>query len=164
VVDAVGDRLPVVAPGGLLDGRGRAASLSRGGPRVWVGTRLIATPQARAVAGYKETLLATPEDGTVVSRAYTGKTCRVVRTPWTQHFEEHPEELQPFPAQAVAAVHAGVSHLGAPDGTTVDTTREFMPCGQGVGAIETLVPAAEVVATMVVEAEAILDRLASARR
>jgi enoyl-[acyl-carrier protein] reductase II len=163
VVDAVGERIPVVAAGGLFDGRGLAASLSLGADGVWIGTRFIATPEARSVAGYKETLLATPEDGTVVSRAYTGKTCRVVRTPWTQHFEEHPEELQPFPAQAIAAVQAGVAHLGAPDGTVVDTSREFMPCGQGVGAIGSLVPAAEVVATMVVEAEAILDRLASSR-
>ena len=58
-----------------------------------------------------------PEDGTVISRAYTGKTCRVVRNDWTQHFEEHPEELQPFPAQVFAASRAGANHLGAPDGT-----------------------------------------------
>ena len=62
-------------------------------------TRFIATPEARSVDGYKETLLATAEDGTVISRAYTGKTCRVVRNEWTQHFDEHPEELQPFPAR-----------------------------------------------------------------
>ncbi len=100
VVDAVGDQVPVVAAGGLFDGRGLAASLALGADGVWIGTRFIATPEARAVNGYKETLLATAEDGTVISRSYTGKTCRVVRNEWTNHFEEHPEELQPFPAQA----------------------------------------------------------------
>src|SRR6476661_4727890 len=75
VVDAVGDRVPVVAAGGLFDGRGLAASLSLGADGVWVGTRFIATPEARAFDGYKDTLIELAEDGTVISRAYTGKTC-----------------------------------------------------------------------------------------
>ena len=103
VVDAVGEQVPVVAAGGLYDGRGLAAALTLGADGVWIGTRFIATPEARSVDGYKETLLSTAEDGTVISRAYTGKTCRVVRNEWTQHFDEHPEELQPFPAQVMAA-------------------------------------------------------------
>ena len=116
VVDAVGGQVPVVAAGGLFDGRGLAASLALGADGVWVGTRFIATHEARSVAGYKETLLATAEDGTVVSRAYTGKTCRVVRNDWTQHFEDHPEELQPFPQQVAVSMREGANHLGAADG------------------------------------------------
>ena len=160
VVDAVGEQVPVVAAGGLYDGRGLAASLALGADGVWIGTRFIATPEARAVNGYKETLLATAEDGTVISRAYTGKTCRVVRNDWTHHYEEHPDELQPFPAQVVAATKAGVNHLGHPDGTAVDVHREFMPCGQGVGAIDELVPAGELVRRMMGEAEQALERAA----
>jgi enoyl-[acyl-carrier protein] reductase II len=163
VVDAVGDQVPVVAAGGLFDGRGLAAALALGADGVWVGTRFIATPEARAVNGYKETLLATHEDGTVVSRAYTGKTCRVVRNDWTQHFDNHPDELQPFPTQVVASVRAGANHLGAPDGTDVDVAREFMPCGQGVGAIHELVPAATLVQQMVDEAERAIDRMVAQR-
>ncbi len=164
VVDAVSDRVPVVAAGGLYDGRGLAASLALGADGVWIGTRFIATPEARAVNGYKEALLATPEDGTVISRAYTGKTCRVVRNEWTNHFDDHPEELQPFPAQAVHSARAGANHLGYPDGTEVDAAREFMPCGQGVGAIDSLIPAAELVESMVADAEGIIERLLGARR
>ena len=164
VVDAVVDKVPVVAAGGLFDGRGLAASLALGADGVWLGTRFIATPEARAVNGYKDTLLGLPEDGTVISRAYTGKTCRVVRTAWTNHFDEHPDELQPFPAQAVASMKAGVNHLGAPDGTEVDEDREFMPCGQGVGAIDSLIPAGDIVRSMVAEAERVLERIAAVRR
>ena len=164
VVDAVGDRVPVVAAGGLFDGRGLAASLSLGADGVWIGTRFIATPEARAVKGYKETLLATAEDGTVISRSFTGKTCRVVRNDWTNHFEAHPEELRPFPAQASASARAGVNHLGFPDGTEVDVSKEFMPCGQGVGAIDTLMPAAEVVHLMLAEAERAIERLTALTR
>jgi enoyl-[acyl-carrier protein] reductase II len=164
VVDAVGAQVPVVAAGGLYDGRGLAAALSMGADGVWVGTRFIATPEARAVNGYKEALLAAAEDGTVISRAYTGKTCRVVRNDWTNHFEQHPDELQPFPAQAVASMKAGANHLGAPTGTSVDPLREFMPCGQGVGAMNELVPAADIVRSMVAEAEGVIERLVNVRR
>jgi enoyl-[acyl-carrier protein] reductase II len=164
VVDAVGGRVPVVAAGGLFDGRGLAAALVLGADGVWIGTRFIATPEARAVVGYKDTLLGLAEDGTVISRAYTGKTCRVVRNSYTQHFEQHPEELKTFPEQAFASSQVGVSHLGAPSETVVDVDREFFPCGQGVGAIDSLVPAAEIVHEMVATAEAQLARLAPTAR
>jgi len=163
IVDAVAGKVPVVAAGGLFDGRGLAASLALGADGVWIGTRFIATHEARAVAGYKDTLLSTAEDGTVVSRAYTGKTCRVVRNVWTQHFDEHPEELKPFPEQAFFAARSGANHLGAPDGTDVDAAREFFPCGQGVGAIHELEPAGALVARLVAEAEAVIDRLATVK-
>jgi enoyl-[acyl-carrier protein] reductase II len=164
VVDAVGDKVPVVAAGGLFDGRGLAASLALGADGVWVGTRFIATPEARAVKGYKDTLVGMREDDTVISRAYTGKTCRVVRNEWTNHYDQHPELLQPFPAQAIESTRAGVNHLGAEDGTVVDVAREFMPAGQGVGAIDSLVPAGELVAAMVREAERTMERIAAVRR
>ncbi len=78
IVDAVGAEIPVVAAGGIFDGRGLAAALALGADGVWIGTRFIATPEARAVTGYKDALLGTREDGTVISRAYSGKTMRVV--------------------------------------------------------------------------------------
>ena len=164
IVDAVGERVPVVAAGGIVDGRGLAAALALGADGVWVGTRFIATPEARAVPGYKDVLLRTGEDGTVVSKAYTGKTCRVVSGPYTRWFEEHPEELQPFPAQVGRSMDEGVFHLGAgPDTPDIDAEREFFPCGQGAGAIDEVVPAAELVARFVAEAEATLDRMSGLR-
>ena len=156
VVDAVGDKIPVVAAGGLFDGRGLAASLALGADGVWMGTRFIATPEAHAPNAYKQTLLELPEDGTVVSRAYTGKTCRVVRTEWTQHFEEHPEELKKFPEQVGVSMNAGANHMGAPPEVEVDPKREFMPAGQGVGAVRELVPAGELVRRIVREAEQVI--------
>jgi len=159
VVDAVGEQVPVVAAGGLCDGRGLAAALALGADGVWIGTRFIATPEARAVNGYKDMLLATSEDGTTISRAYTGKTCRVVANEWTRHYEKNPADLKPFPQQAIASMQAGVNHLGYPTGTEVDAAREFYPAGQGVGAINELVPAAELVRRIVREAETVLSRV-----
>ena len=88
VVDAVDDRVPVVAAGGLFDGRGLAAALTLGAAGVWVGTRFIATPEAWGTPGYKDRLLGMAEDDTVITRAYTGKTCRVNRNAYTRAFDE----------------------------------------------------------------------------
>ena len=160
IVDAVGDQVVVVAAGGIFDGRGLAAALTLGADGIWVGTRFIATPEARTVIGYKDTLVGLAEDGTVVSRAYTGKTCRVVRNKYTQHFEDHPEELQPFPAQLFASYQEGASHLGGDlDTPGVDPEREFYPVGQGVGAITGLIPAGQLVEQFVNDAERVLARL-----
>lgn len=159
IVDAVGDRVPVVAAGGIVDGRGLAAALALGADGIWVGTRFIATPEARTTPGYKEALLGLQDDGTVISRGYTGKTCRVVRNDYTQYWEEHPDELQPFPAQFLRSSEDGANHLGADLDTKVDPAKEFWPAGQGAGAIDELVPAAELVVRFVEEAEAVLGRI-----
>ncbi len=161
VVDAVGDRVPVVAAGGLFDGRGLAASLALGADGVWMGTRFIATPEARAVPGYKEALLGLGEDGTVITRGYTGKTCRVVRNDYTQYWESHTDELQPFPAQFIRSMNDGANHLGADEHTTdIDPAREFWPAGQGAGAMHELIPAGDLVRQIVAEAEQVLGRVA----
>lgn len=113
--------------------------------------------------GYKEMLLAIPEDGTVISRAYTGKTCRVVRNDYTQQFEDDPSALQPFPQQVIQSMQDGANHLGAPPDTDIDVKREFMPAGQGVGAIHALVPAGDLVRQFVRDAEDVIDRLSKLR-
>jgi len=160
VVDAVGDRVPVVAAGGIFDGRGLAAALCLGADGVWVGTRFIATPEARAVHGFKAAILGAAEDATVVSRGYSGKPMRVVANERTAHFQAHPEELAPFPEQLGRSFAEGVFHLGGDEETRgVDPAREAYPAGQAVGGIDTLVPAARVVHEMVAEAELVLAGL-----
>ncbi len=160
IVDAVGAQVPVVAAGGIFDGRGLAAALALGADGVWIGTRFIATPEARAVAGYKDALLRTAEDGTVISRGFTGKTLRAVRNEWTQYVEEHPEVLREFPEQMAVAFENNALHLGGDEDTPVDPARECYPSGQGVGAIHELIPAGDIVRSIVAEAEAVLARTA----
>ncbi|MBI2708990.1 MAG: nitronate monooxygenase [Actinobacteria bacterium] len=164
VVDAVGERIPVVAAGGIVDGRGLAAALALGADGVWVGTRFIATPEAQTVAGYKEALVALPEDGTVVTRAYTGKTCRVVRNGYTQRFDEAGGRPEPFPMQVLRSMEEGANHLGGDESTPgVDPDIEFYPAGQGAGAITGLVPAGDLVERFVRDAEEVLGRLTPSR-
>jgi enoyl-[acyl-carrier protein] reductase II len=164
VVDAVGERVPVVAAGGIFDGRGLAAALALGADGIWVGTRFIATPEARSVLGYKDKLLSSREDQTTVSRAYSGKTMRVVRNDYTDYYDAHPEELKRFPEQLGAAYASGALHLGGDSFSQgVDIDRECYPAGQGVGGITELVPAGDLVRRFVAEAEAVLDGLAKIR-
>ncbi len=160
IVDAVGSQIPVVAAGGIFDGRGLAAALSLGADGVWIGTRFIATPEARAVTGYKDALVRTKEDGTTISRAFSGKTMRVVRNQYTGYFDEHPADLSPFPAQLGRSMHDGAFHLGGDENTPdIDPERECYPTGQGVGAIQTLMPAASLVTQIVTQAEQVLAGL-----
>ena len=160
IVDAVGSQIPVVAAGGIFDGRGLAAALALGADGVWIGTRFIATPEARAVTGYKDALVRTKEDGTTISRAFSGKTMRVVRNQYTAYFDEHPGDLSPFPAQLGRSINDGAFHLGGDESSPdIDPDRECYPTGQGVGAIQTLMPAASLVAQIVDQAEQVLAGL-----
>jgi len=149
-----------VAAGGIFDGRGLAAALALGADGVWIGTRFIATPEAHGVSGYKDALINTAEDGTVVSRAYSGKTMRVIRNEYTAFFENNPGELTAFPGQLGRSITDGTFHLGGGEDTPdIDPHRECYPTGQGVGAIRTLIPAATLVAQIVEDATMVLSRM-----
>jgi len=162
IVDAVGHDVPVVAAGGIFDGRGLAAALALGADGVWVGTRFIATHEARALPGFREGILATREDGTTISKAFSGKTMRVLKNDTTARYEADPSLLQPFPQQLMSSFQDGTFHLGGDEHTLgVDPTREGYPAGQAVGAINTIEHAGDVVAKMMAEATAALARLST---
>jgi enoyl-[acyl-carrier protein] reductase II len=162
IVDALDGAIPVVAAGGIFDGRGLAAALALGADGVWVGTRFIATPEARAVAGFKEGILLSREDGTVISRAFSGKTMRVLKNDTTAIYEANPSLLLPFPEQLAVSMRDGTFHLGGDESTPgVDPSREAYPAGQAVGAISELTPAGVIVTRMVRDADDVLAGLVS---
>ena len=162
IVDAVGSQVPVVAAGGIFDGRGLAAALALGADGVWVGTRFIATPEARALPGFRESILASREDGTTISRAFSGKTMRVIKNETTAIYDAEPSLLRPFPEQLISSISGGTFHLGGDEHTTgVDPEREGYPAGQAVGAIDSVIPAGEIVRSMMSEARDVLARLGS---
>ena len=159
IVDAVGDRVPVVAAGGIFDGRGLAAALALGADGVWVGTRFIATPEARAVAGYKEALLdapRTPRPSVAPTRA---RRCASYATSTPPTSTSIQTSLSGSLPNSVARSGTRPSISAAIDRTPeVDPAMECYPAGQGVGAIGGLVPAGELVRRFVAEAEAVLAR------
>ncbi|MBW1787168.1 MAG: nitronate monooxygenase [Deltaproteobacteria bacterium] len=112
VVDAVSP-IPVVAAGGISDGRGLAAALALGAGGVWMGTAFLATREAfhdtvrfgwmtpGDRAFYQETILKAAEDDAVVSRVKTGKTCRVYRGGLLKLWAESGLEPLPYQLQTV---------------------------------------------------------------
>lgn len=154
VVDALAPR-PVLAAGGMADGRGIAAALALGAQGVWLGTRFIATPEAYCHDNYKQRVVALDEEGTVVTRAASGKPCRLIRNNFTREWEKREAEIQPFPVQA-ARVGRDAGILAREKG---DVDNGNAPCGQSAGLIHEIVPAGEVVRRLVAEAEEVLARM-----
>ncbi len=157
VVDAV--PVPVVAAGGLFDGRGLAAALAMGCQGVWMGTRFIASVEAHAGQAYKDAILAMSESDTVISRAFTGKTLRAIANDTTREWAGR----EPLPFMAQVANSAKNNLLGPIAGVVdgVDPARQCLAAGQGGGAITEILPCAEIVRRTVAEAEAVIARLAA---
>jgi enoyl-[acyl-carrier protein] reductase II len=155
VVDAVAPRL-VMAAGGMADGRGLVAALALGAQGVWMGTRFIATPEAYCHDNYKKRVVELEEDGTVVTRAASGKPCRLIRNAFTREWEKREAEILPFPIQG-ARVGREAGIRAREQG---DIEHGNAPCGQSAALIRGIVPAGEVVRRLVAEAEDVLARLA----
>jgi enoyl-[acyl-carrier protein] reductase II len=153
VVDAVD--VPVVAAGGLVDGRGLVAALAFGAVGVWMGTRFVATREAYAHDNYKNKIVEINEEGTVVTRAHSGKPCRLIRNKFTQEWEGREAEIEPFPRQFIK-VGQPASVRGRVEG---DIEHGSLPCGQGTGGIHEVKSAGEVVLDIVDEARSALEVL-----
>jgi NAD(P)H-dependent flavin oxidoreductase YrpB (nitropropane dioxygenase family) len=151
VVDRV--RVPVLAAGGIADGRGLAAALVMGADGVWVGTRFVATVESAAHANHKRAILGMDEDDTVVSRCYTGKPSRVLRNQVTDRWRDHEKDILPMPWQRI-----WMEPLVAPAKLAGRVDLANFPTGQVGGRITDIPAAAEVVRRIVDEARTALTR------
>ncbi len=153
VVDAV--RIPVVAAGGIVDGRGLVAALALGAQAAIVGTRFIATPEATAAPAYRAAVAAAEQDQTIRTRCYSGTPLRSLRNPYIMEQEADPAKIKRFPEQLLLSAQRDVMAYW----DHADPERTCMPAGQGVGAFRTIQPAAEVLRDIVAGAERVLARL-----
>jgi len=158
VVDAV--KIPVIAAGSIVDGRGLAAALALGAQGVWMGTRFIAAAEAHAGALYKQVIIDASDEDTIITRAYSGKPMRVFRNEWVDDWERRPNEIQKFPMQAMMSHQAGV--MGGIGGQIegLDRSKSAFAMGQGAGAIHDVKPAGEIVREIVAEAESVIAKMA----
>jgi len=154
-VDAV--RIPVLGAGAIVDGRGFVAALALGAQGIWMGTRFIASTEARAAQQFKERIVAARGSDTIVTRCYSGKPMRVIGNPYVEEQERHTEEIKRFPEQLVRSAMAGV--MNYVDDAATDPERTCMPAGQGIGGIHDVLPAGEIVARLVREARAVVGQL-----
>jgi nitronate monooxygenase len=149
VVDAAGT-VPVVAAGGIVDGRGTRAALALGADGVLVGTRFIATPEALAPESAKRRIVAAGGDDTVrttvfdIVRGYSWPapyTGRALRNGFTERWHGREAELRDNLATEQAAYREAVQR------GDVDTAVVF--AGEGVDGIHAVEPAAAVVEALV---------------
>jgi enoyl-[acyl-carrier protein] reductase II len=160
-VEAV--KVPVIAAGGLYDGRGLAAALSLGAVGVWMGTRFIASAEAHAGELYRQTILEAADEDTIRTRSYSGKPMRVRKNPYVEEWETRPQDIQPFPQQAMLSSRAGV--MGGIGGQIegLDPDRSCFAMGQSAGGVHEVLPAGEIVARIMSEAETAIDRVSALR-
>jgi nitronate monooxygenase len=99
VVDAV--RVPVVASGGIMDGRGIAAALALGASAVQMGTAFLTCKESGTPDAYKEAVLHAREDQTRITRAFSGRSARGIVNRFMEEMESRgtAEEISDFPLQ-----------------------------------------------------------------
>ena len=157
IVDAVD--IPVLAAGSFVDGRGLAAALAFGAQGVWMGTRFIASHEARANEGYKKRITEISSADTAITRSYSGKPMRVVRNGWVDEWARRPDDVKRFPDQMIYSAREGVLLFATEQADTFDTERACMPCGQGAGAIHDVPSCAEIIGRVMQDAEETIARL-----
>lgn len=161
IVDSV--KIPVLASGGLADGRGLAASLALGAEGIEFGTRFIATQECIAHPNYKEALVKASEADTVVIERVIGRPARVLRGPFVDGILAVEAELErrslsreeAFP-ELFPYIKGEVNVRAALEGKLDEG---FIWAGQGIGLINDIPTAREVIERTVREAREALARI-----
>lgn len=151
VADAVA--LPVVAAGGLMDGRGVAAAWALGAAAVQVGTAFITSAESGAPASYRAALLAGREDQVVVTRAFSGRPARGLRNRFIAEVEDGNVPIPPFPLQNALTrpMRTAAARADVADALS-------LWCGQGIR-MARQESAGALLARLVAESDAILREL-----
>ncbi len=149
VVDAV--RVPVIAAGGIMDGRGFAAALALGASAVSLGTAFLRCPEAGTSKPYRAALKDARDDATVITRAFSGRAARGLANRFTREMSSAP--LAPYPAQN--ALTREIRAVAARNG---DSTLLSLWAGQAA-AVGREMPAGELVAQILREAQDVIARL-----
>ncbi|MBM4327444.1 MAG: nitronate monooxygenase [Deltaproteobacteria bacterium] len=145
--------VPVLAAGGIGDGRGLAAALAMGCVGAWVGTRFLATEEGGALDVNKERILRSTDEDTRVSTAYTGKTLRASLNEFHRLWDSSGLEPLPFPTQIVISSALLWSFVEAHKTDYVGGL-----AGQISGLIKEIKPARQVLEEMVEEAAEIIKK------
>jgi nitronate monooxygenase len=175
VVDVAGE-LPVLAAGGIADGRGLAAALMLGASGVWIGTRFLASPEAAYHSDYKQRLVEAAATDTIESTLFDGgwpnAPGRSLRNRTVQLWEDagrpasgsrpgEGEEIGRSPEGNIVRRYAIASLLNGGTGSIDDFV---IWAGQSVGLVRDIRPASEIVTDLVRDASEILVRSAAVTR
>ena len=147
IVDAV--KPPVIAAGGIVDGRGLVAALALGAAGVMLGTRFIAVRESIAPPFFKDSVLAAGTGDTTVSHAFTGLPMRVLRNRFADDYSSAPILPPMLQSNAAEDIFKAAAQRG-------DREHFPMPAGESAGLIGDMPAAADVVQAIVSEADAVL--------
>jgi len=151
VVDAV--KVPILAAGGIADGRGFVAALALGASGILVGSILIGAIEAGSHIKWKEKLAEATATDSIITKCWTGKTARCLKNRGTKEWAKRENEIMGFPYQMIKSDLA----CGWDEG---DTENCIFPMGQGVGLVnEVNRSAADIVAELVNGAEKVLRQM-----
>lgn len=145
--------VPVIAAGGVVDGKGLAAALALGASGVQIGTRLVATIESPAHPGYKQAIVNISGDQTVVIERSVGRVTRVIRSPYVDSILQF-EKTLPTNQELYPWIRGDKNGLAALQG---DFDHGFAYAGQGSGLIRDLPYVHEVIEQMAQEAQAIMS-------
>jgi enoyl-[acyl-carrier protein] reductase II len=156
IVDAV--QVPVIAAGGIADGRGIAAALALGAVGVQMGTRFICTTECTAHDNYKKKIVKAGDRGTMVTGSSLGHPVRTLRNRMGRRFAKMEKEAQ-VTEEELIAFGTGKLRLAAEDG---DVDGGSVMAGQACGLVDDILPVAELIERVICQAEvqiAALNRL-----
>lgn len=152
VVDAVS--IPVIAAGGIGDGRGLVAALALGAVGVQMGTRFMVAEECTIHPRVKEAIIKAKDRDTVVTGRSTGHPVRCLKNKFARQFEEM--EKQGVPVEELERFGTGKLKAAMVDG---DIENGSVMMGQIAGLVKKIQPAAEIIAEIMQEAEQVLKRL-----
>jgi nitronate monooxygenase len=121
-------KIPVIASGGIMDGRGIAAALALGASAVQLGTAFLTCHEAGVPDSYKKALLAGQANQTRITRAFSGRPARGLTNRFLAEMESRSETILPFPIQnsMTRLMRSEAARLDSPDYLS-------LWAGQGVG-------------------------------
>ena len=137
--------VPVIASGGIMDGRGIAKALACGASGAQLGTAFLTCPESGATETHKQAILAARKDTTVVTRAFSGRPARALANAFIARVEGKEDTILPFPLQnaLTRAMRTAAAKRG---------DREFLSLWAGRGVAQARVmPAGELVRRLVEE-------------
>ncbi len=155
VVDAV--KVPVIAAGGIADGRGLAAALALGAQGIQMGTRFVCSTECTAHPAYKQKIIEADDTDTMVTHRTTGYPLRALRNKLSEQFEEL--EKAGVSKADLDLFDRDRMYLGLIEG---DLDEGALLSGQIAGLIRDIKPARAIIEETIAQAEAVIARLQAA--
>jgi nitronate monooxygenase len=149
VVDAAPPAVPVVAAGGIMDGRGILAALALGASGVMLGTRFALARESGITPWWRARMRGATPEQTIISSAFTGRPARAISNRLVAALDEAGVDPLPYPFQVLATFDLLMAAVQRNDADT-----GYFACGQGIAMADDDEPAAEIISGLVAEVSA----------